>query len=160
MVRIKKCMYSRRPQTTNGKTHLIFPSMPKSHFNSCPTQSYSDDDKTDNDDDDNSNRKQQRQSTQFTMILNSQHLQQYKTEINNRCLSTHKHVTTQHQVGWVPADRGQLSSKPAPDSMAYSSFCLKVSSSLNSGSLRRFMHVDAVGSLSGSLPAWWTQKLG
>lgn len=45
----------------------------------------------------------------------------------------------------------QLNSKPAPDSMAYNSLFLSVSSLPNSGSFRRFMQVLAVGRRS-SLP--------
>ena len=40
---------------------------------------------------------------------------------------------------------GQLSSNPAPDWMAYTSFSLIVSLSLNIGSLSRFMQVEAEG---------------
>lgn len=40
----------------------------------------------------------------------------------------------------------QLSSKPAPEEMAYSSLLRMVSTSGNIGSLRRFMHVEALGS--------------
>jgi len=48
----------------------------------------------------------------------------------------------------------QLSSKPAPASIAYSSFCFNVAESLKSGSLSRFMQVDAVGRRSCSPPAF------
>ena len=44
--------------------------------------------------------------------------------------------------------------------MAYSNLVLSVVSSLNSGSFSKFMQVDAVGSLSGSVPAFCMQKGG
>jgi len=53
----------------------------------------------------------------------------------------------------------QLSSKPAPDSIAYSNRSLIVLSSGYSGSFSKFMHVLAVGRRS-SIPALCTQNTG
>ena len=53
----------------------------------------------------------------------------------------------------------QLSSNPAPDSMAYNTLSRIVLSSLKGGSLRRFIHVLADGSRSSS-PPLCMQKAG
>ena len=58
--------------------------------------------------------------------------------------------------GAVPT---QLSSNPAPDSTAYNSFSLMISSSRYSGNFNKFIHVLADGSLSSG-PALWTQNGG
>lgn len=54
----------------------------------------------------------------------------------------------------------QLSSKPAEDSMAYSNLFLIRCWSQNSGSLSRFMQVEAVGRRSRSFPPLCMQKAG
>lgn len=57
-------------------------------------------------------------------------------------IHVHTYVVTFYEV----SIHFQLSSKPAPEEMAYSSLLRMVSTSGNIGSLRRFMHVEALGS--------------